>query len=190
MAGLTELTKDQYEDIVMGAQRYLENFREYFGADVINYEIVDAVIGCMRSWEGRNGAKFKTMVFAAARNRLINLKKRAYSRRVLQGFDEGLLEAALTNEGEPSYLREQRIEAQEQNFIAGLIEEYLTRLRPERAEILKKIFYEGKTAEEVAEELCIPAGTVRSSVFYMKRQLKESMKKDPRIKEITSTLRA
>lgn len=52
------------------------------------------------------------------------------------------------------------------------VEEAVKRLRPEHRRVLVDIYYRGRRAREVAEELGIPEGTVRSRLFYALRSLR------------------
>ena len=52
------------------------------------------------------------------------------------------------------------------------VEEALRRLSPDHRTVIVEVYYRGRPAAEVAEELGIPAGTLRSRVFYGLRALR------------------
>ncbi len=52
------------------------------------------------------------------------------------------------------------------------VEDAVRQLRPEHREVLIQIYYRGRKCSEVARELSIPEGTVRSRLFYALRGLR------------------
>ena len=52
------------------------------------------------------------------------------------------------------------------------ISDAMAALSPAHREILNETYYKGRTVNEAAQELGLPAGTVRSRVFYALRSLK------------------
>lgn len=53
-----------------------------------------------------------------------------------------------------------------------LVEDALSRLTEEHRGVIRALFYEGRTVEETAELLEIPAGTVKSRSYYAVRALR------------------
>ena len=52
------------------------------------------------------------------------------------------------------------------------VEEAVRRLRPEHRQVLVETYYKGRSGREVAIELGVPEGTVRSRLFYALRSLR------------------
>lgn len=55
----------------------------------------------------------------------------------------------------------------------------MDKLAPEHRDVLKKIYYEGRSVDETAESLGIPPGTVKSRSYYALRKLREAMAERP-----------
>jgi len=60
----------------------------------------------------------------------------------------------------------------ESALVGWQVEEALRRLRPDHRQVLVETYYRGRSGREVAEELGIPEGTVRSRLFYGLRTLR------------------
>ncbi len=60
----------------------------------------------------------------------------------------------------------------ENAMIGWQVEEALRRLRPDHRQVLVETYYRGRSGREVAEELGIPEGTVRSRLYYGLRTLR------------------
>jgi RNA polymerase sigma-70 factor (ECF subfamily) len=60
----------------------------------------------------------------------------------------------------------------EKAMVGWQVEEAMRRLRPEHRQVLVETYYRGRSGREVAEELGIPEGTVRSRLFYALRTLR------------------
>ena len=63
-------------------------------------------------------------------------------------------------------------DAVEVAMVGWQVEEAIRRLRPEHRQVLVETYYRGRTGHEVATELGIPEGTVRSRLFYALRTLR------------------
>jgi len=60
----------------------------------------------------------------------------------------------------------------ERALVGWQVEEALRRLRPEHRQVLVETYYRGRSGREVAVELGIPEGTVRSRLFYALQSLR------------------
>ncbi|MFJ6655856.1 sigma-70 family RNA polymerase sigma factor [Streptomyces sp. NPDC091377] len=60
-----------------------------------------------------------------------------------------------------------------------VVMEALDRLSPDHREVLVEIYFQGRTVNEAAEVLGIPAGTVKSRSHYALRQLRELYREKP-----------
>lgn len=104
----------------------------------------DPKIGSLRTW-----------LFAILRNVVIDLgRARAVRPRVAEGGVE------------PS------VEPLEDALLAWQVEEAMRRIGTEHRQVLVETYYRGRPYAEVAEELGVPEGTVKSRVYYGLRALR------------------
>ena len=114
----------------------------------------------LRAW--RAGKRFdpeigslRTWLFAILRNVVIDLGR---ARAVRPVVAEG--------EAEPS------VEPIEETLLAWQVEEAMRRIGDQHREILVETYYRGRPYAEVAAQLGIPVGTVKSRVYYALRALR------------------
>jgi RNA polymerase sigma-70 factor (ECF subfamily) len=107
-------------------------------------ERFDPQIGSLRTW-----------LFAILRNVVIDLGRARAARPVVA---EGGIE--------PS------VEPIEETLLAWQVEEAMRRIGDQHREILVETYYRGRPYAEVAAELGIPVGTVKSRVYYALRALR------------------
>jgi len=114
----------------------------------------------LRAW--RAGKRFdpeigslRTWLFAILRNVVIDLGRARAARPMLA---EG--------GAEPS------VEPIEETLLAWQVEEAMRRIGDQHREILVQTYYRGRPYAEVATELGIPVGTVKSRVYYALRALR------------------
>jgi RNA polymerase sigma-70 factor (ECF subfamily) len=114
----------------------------------------------LRAW--RAGKRFdpeigslRTWLFAILRNVVIDLGRARAARPVL---------AESTTE--PS------VEPIEETLLAWQVEEAMRRIGDQHRETLVETYYRGRPYAEVAAELGIPVGTVKSRVYYALRALR------------------
>lgn len=55
----------------------------------------------------------------------------------------------------------------------------LNTLSPEHRDVLHQIYFQGRSVEETAQSLGVPAGTVKSRSYYALRRLREAMAERP-----------
>jgi RNA polymerase sigma-70 factor (ECF subfamily) len=111
----------------------------------------------------------RTWLYAIARHRIVDLRRRAAVRPGLAGDEQEGEEAALEGELEQAMLRWQ-------------VEAALARLSPDHRAVIRLAHFRGLTLREVAAELGVPLGTVKSRAFYALRSLRlilEEMGVDP-----------
>jgi RNA polymerase sigma-70 factor (ECF subfamily) len=114
----------------------------------------------LRAW--RAGKRFdpeigslRTWLFAILRNVVIDLgRARAARPAVAQGGAEPAVEPI------------------EETLLAWQVEEAMRRIGDQHREILVETYYRGRPYAEVATELEIPVGTVKSRVYYALRALR------------------
>jgi RNA polymerase sigma-70 factor (ECF subfamily) len=107
----------------------------------------DPKIGSLRTW-----------LFAILRNVVIDLgRARAARPRVAEGGTE------------PS------VEPLDEALLAWQVEEAMRRISAEHRRVLVETYYRGRPHAEVAEELGVPEGTVKSRVYYGLRALRVAL---------------
>jgi RNA polymerase sigma-70 factor (ECF subfamily) len=104
----------------------------------------DPEIGSLRTW-----------LFAILRNVVIDLGR---ARAARPGVAEGGVEPT--------------VEPIEESLLAWQVEEAMRRIGDQHREILVETYYRGRPYAEVAAELGIPVGTVKSRVYYALRALR------------------
>ena len=114
----------------------------------------------LRAW--RAGKRFdpeigslRTWLFAILRNVVIDLGRARAARP-----------AVAESKTEPS------VEPIEETLLAWQVEEAMRRIGDQHREILVETYYRGRPYAEVAAELGIPVGTVKSRVYYALRALR------------------
>ena len=107
-------------------------------------ERFDPEIGSLRTW-----------LFAILRNVVIDLGR---ARAVRPGVSQGGVE--------PS------VEPLEEALLAWQVEEAMRRIGEDHRRVLVETYYRGRPYAEVAEELGVPEGTVKSRVYYGLRALR------------------
>lgn len=93
-----------------------------------------------------------TWIFTIARNRRIDLLRRREPESVELEEGEG--------EAEEEFLA--GMEASDARLMRERLERAIEALPPEQAEVLRRFFVEGKAHSEIADELGLPLGTVKS----------------------------
>jgi RNA polymerase sigma-70 factor (ECF subfamily) len=103
-------------------------------------------------------ASLRTWLFAILRNVVIDLGR---ARAARPGIAEGGVE--------PS------IEPFDEALLAWQVEEAMRRIGDQHRRVLVETFYRGRPYAEVAEELGVPEGTVKSRVYYGLRALRVAL---------------
>lgn len=110
----------------------------------------DPEIGSLRTW-----------LFSILRNVVIDLSRRRAARIGLSPLPEGGVE----DTGEPI----------EQALLSWQVEEALRRIGTQHREILVEAYYRDRPYGELAAEMGIPEGTVKSRVYYGLRALRNAL---------------
>jgi len=141
--------------------------RESFAEDLIHEVFLDAWRYAGR-FEGRS--QVSTWLLAIARNKARSaLRKR---------HDDELNEAALALEEDPADGPEVILEKNERS---ALLRECLAQLSPAHREIIDLVYYHDKSVEEAATIIGIPQATVKTRMFYARKQLAARIKEcEPR----------
>lgn len=127
-------------------------------------ELVQEVM--LKVWQKADGynprkAAASTWIYTIARNCRTDMYRR------LQKFDTPLAAEDIWVEQE----EEEPFVAVQQRRNAVRVKEMLTQLPQEQAQILAKVYMEGKSHSEVAEDLELPLGTVKSRVRLAMQKL-------------------
>jgi len=101
----------------------------------------------------------RTWLYAIARNRIVDARRRAAARPGLARSEPGDTPAELDSELEQAVLRWQMAAA-------------LTRLSPQHREVIRLAHYGGLSLREISERKGIPLGTVKSRTSYALRTLR------------------
>lgn len=110
-------------------------------------------------------ASASTWIYTIARNRRIDLIRRA-KRPEIDPEDPFFSSVSDQPDGEQEYTRNER---------AGLVRDYLKTLPAEQLQVVQKAFYEEMTHQEIAAELDMPLGTVKSRIRIAMRRLREQL---------------
>ncbi|MDF5751787.1 sigma-70 family RNA polymerase sigma factor [Spongiactinospora sp. TRM90649] len=115
----------------------------------------------LRAWrhpDALSGRPIRAWLFTVARNLVVD-QHRARRSRPQEIGDEALAVVPADDE------LERAVES-------WAVAEALAALRPEHREVLMEVYYRGRSVKEAAQELGIPAGTVKSRSYYALRALK------------------
>jgi RNA polymerase sigma-70 factor, ECF subfamily len=115
----------------------------------------------LRAWRARdrfdaNLGNLRTWLFAIERRVVID-QARA---RAIRQTDQLPVDLASTEDDV------------EKAMLGWQVEEAIRRLRPEHRHVLIETYYRGRVCRDVAHELGVPEGTVRSRLFYALRSLR------------------
>ncbi|MGB0630961.1 MAG: sigma-70 family RNA polymerase sigma factor, partial [Alphaproteobacteria bacterium] len=110
-------------------------------------------------------ASASTWIYTIARNRRIDLIRRA-KRPELDPEDPFFTSVSDQPDGEEEYTRTQRAE---------VVRTYLKTLPAEQLQVVRKAFYEEMTHQEIAAELDMPLGTVKSRIRIAMRRLRDQL---------------
>ncbi len=117
----------------------------------------------VRAWRSRDGfdptrGSLRPWLFSIERNLLIDMaRSRARS---------ATRDARLEQETEPV------VDDIEKVMASWQVEEAVGQLSPEHRTVVLEIYFRGKTSKEMADQLAIPEGTVRTRLFYALKALK------------------
>ena len=136
------------------------------GADLVADELVQEVM--TRVWlkadkYNHRLANLNTWIFTLARNCRIDYLRR--NSRYLTEIDPTDIFNEIEDEGPGPFEQVQQIRAQES------IRNGLKQLPREQAEILTKVYLEGKSHQQTSDELKLPLGTVKSRVRLALKKL-------------------
>lgn len=151
-----------------GAELYRYALRQ-LGDDGAAQEVVQEVF--LRAWRRADSfdptvASLRVWLFAIARNAIIDESRRAALRPWRRTLVHDVTDNARTPTTGPP---------ESTVLDSWLVEEALRRIRPEHREAIVQTYLRGRSAAEVAGELGIPVGTVRSRVFYGLKALRVAM---------------
>nr|WP_042189167.1 sigma-70 family RNA polymerase sigma factor [Kibdelosporangium sp. MJ126-NF4]CEL18700.1 RNA polymerase sigma-54 factor RpoN [Kibdelosporangium sp. MJ126-NF4]CTQ98184.1 RNA polymerase sigma-54 factor RpoN [Kibdelosporangium sp. MJ126-NF4] len=140
-----------------GAELYRFALRQLGDVDAAR-DVVQEVF--LRAWSSaarfdQSVASLRVWLFAIARNAVIDHIRHTRARPVSPASGETIADLADVNDDFADAM-----------VVNWIIEEALRRLTPQHREALVETYLRGRPCEEVAAEFGVPAGTVRSRVFY------------------------
>jgi RNA polymerase sigma-70 factor (ECF subfamily) len=115
------------------------------------------------SFQGR--ARLSTFILAIARNKAVS----ATRGRIDQPLEDAVLKAI----PDPTSTAEETLAARERSAV---MRQCLTQLSPVHREIIDLVYYHEKSIEEVAAIIGVPTGTVKTRMFYARKQLAEHLR--------------
>jgi RNA polymerase sigma-70 factor, ECF subfamily len=114
-------------------------------------------------FEGR--ARLSTWILAIARNKAVSAMRGR--------IDQPLEDANLESIEDQTITAEAALNASQRSAV---LRACLARLSPLHREIIDLVYYHEKSVEEVATILAVPAATVKTRMFYARRQLAEHLR--------------
>ena len=112
-------------------------------------------------------ASASTWIYTIARNRRIDLLRK--TRRPELDPDDPFFTDSLTElDGEQNVHNAERAE---------IVQNYIKTLPKEQLLVIQKAFFEDKTHQEIASELQIPLGTVKSRIRIAMRSMRDQLEK-------------
>ncbi len=133
-------------------------------AEVLVQEVMTSVWRCADKYNAELAA-VSTWIFTIARNQRIDMLRRQNRHKAEVALETEELWQIPTEE-DTTVLSIQHLSNQK------LIGESLRRLPEEQMIALRKVYFEGKTHEQVAEELQIPLGTVKGRIRLSLQKLR------------------
>jgi RNA polymerase sigma-70 factor (ECF subfamily) len=117
----------------------------------------------VRAWRSRDRfdpslGSLRTWLFSIERNFLIDMA-RSRQRTVAR-------DAELEREAEPA------VDDVESAMVSWQVEEAVRQLTPDHRTVVIQMYFRGRTSKEMAEELGVPEGTIRSRLFYALKALR------------------
>jgi RNA polymerase sigma-70 factor (ECF subfamily) len=129
--------------------------------DLVSQVFLD-VWRCANRFENR--ARVSTWLLSIARFKAINtLRRRAYESADLEDVPK-IADTADTPEA--------ALDRKETN---GILQACISKLSPAHREIIELFYYREKSAAELSETIGIPLATVKSRIFYARKQLAKSL---------------
>lgn len=124
----------------------------------------------VRAWRAAdrydpNRGSLRTWLFAICRNAIIDLHRARSVRPATLGQEEGVTRGESADPTNPI----------EEKMAAWQIEEALRSISEERRYAIVETYYKGRSYKELAAELGVPEGTLRSRVFYGMKALRVAL---------------
>ena len=114
--------------------------------------------------------RFSTWLFTIGRRLLVN-----HFQKMRPAYDSEFVESRGDRRGQPAepVLRKERRHA-----VLGLVERAMQCLNPRQREVVERFHTQGRPIPDIAAELGIPEGTVKSHLHRARRRMQESIAAD------------
>lgn len=153
---------------------YEKRVFQYVRTLVLDSTLAEEVVSdtMMAVWRGAGtftrASRVSTWIFGIARHKALDSMRRT-GRQQREVDLDGVMDLPHTQESPTDCVQRKQI--------ASLIQHVLTYLSPEHQEILRLVFYEELSYEEIAKLLSIPENTVKTRVYYAKHHLKRQLER-------------
>lgn len=111
-------------------------------------------------------ARVSTWIFGIARHKALDSLRRSSRRQRETELDEAM---------DLPHSQDCPLDGVHRREVATLTQRALLKLSPEHQEVLRLVFYEELPYDDIARLLSIPANTVKTRVYYAKRNLKQQL---------------
>ncbi|MGA1045648.1 MAG: RNA polymerase sigma factor [Phycisphaerales bacterium] len=114
--------------------------------------------------------RFSTWLFTIGRRLLVN-----HLQKMRPAYDSDLVESRGSRRGQPS---QPVLEQERRRAVLGLVERAMECLNPRQREVVERFHTQGRPIPEIAAEMGIPEGTVKSHLHRARRRMQESIAAD------------
>jgi RNA polymerase sigma-70 factor (ECF subfamily) len=114
--------------------------------------------------------RFSTWLFTIGRRLLVN-----HLQKMRPAYDSDLVESRGSRRGQPSH---PVLEQERRRAVLGLVERAMECLNPRQREVVERFHTQGRPIPEIAAEMGIPEGTVKSHLHRARRRMQESIAAD------------
>ena len=115
--------------------------------------------------------RFSTWLFTIGRRLLVN-----HFQKMRPAYDSEIVEGRGGDEGAPASAV---LERERRESILGLVEHAMDDLNPRQRQIVRMFHEQGRPIHEIAAELGMPEGTIKSHLHRARRRMQEAIAADP-----------
>lgn len=115
--------------------------------------------------------RFSTWLFTIGRRLLVN-----HFQKMRPAYDSEIVEGRGGDDAPPA---NPILARERQESILGLVEHAMDGLAPQQREIVRLFHEQGRPIQEIAAELGMPVGTIKSHLHRARRRMHEAIESDP-----------